>query len=106
MTDSILIQKRWPEFRILNEVYDERTIMFAYVGECKFHVRFFKQDSELAEINEQLNKKLQGLFAMIVREYQPTNGEGGIHAQFKQGNEIFAIFEMENQEMHMLTNFL
>ena len=84
MTDSILIQKRWPEFRILNEVYDERTIMFAYVGECKFHVTLFKQDPKLAKINEQLNKKLQELFAMIVREYQATNGEGGIHAQLHQ----------------------
>ena len=76
--------------------------MFAYVGECKFHVTLFKQDPKLAKINEQLNKKLQELFAMIVREYQATNGEGGIHAQFKQGNEIFAIFGMENQETHML----
>lgn len=26
------------------------------------------------------------------------------HAQFKQGNEIIAVFVIDNEEMHMLTN--
>ena len=55
--ESILIYKGWPEFRKLNEAYDERDIMFTYVSDPRFHVRFFKQDLELAKAKGQLNKK-------------------------------------------------
>ena len=32
--------------------------MFAYVGDNTFHVRFFKEDPELARVNKQLNEKI------------------------------------------------
>jgi len=32
-------------------------IMFIYMGDCKFDVRFFKQDPELVRVNQQLNKR-------------------------------------------------
>ena len=50
--DSILIYKGWPKFKRLNEIYNEREIMFVYVGDHKFHGRFFKQDPELARVNQ------------------------------------------------------
>ena len=55
--DSNVIYKCWVEFRRLDEIYDEREITFIYMGDHKFHVRFFKQDSELARVNQQLNEK-------------------------------------------------
>ena len=59
--DSIAIYKGQAELRRLNEIYDEREIMFIYVGDKKFHVRFFKQDLELARVNQQLNEKNIGV---------------------------------------------
>ena len=75
--DSILIYKGWPKFKRLNEIYNEREIMFVYVGDHKFHVRFFKQDLKLARVNEQFNKKTE-LLTLIIKDYQRTNEEGGI----------------------------
>ena len=51
--------------------------MFTYVGDHKFHVRFFKQDLKLARVNEQFNKKTE-LLTLIIKDYQRTNEEGGI----------------------------
>lgn len=48
--------------------------MFAYVGGCQFHVRFFKEDHELATINKEWEKKLKELMGIdgkdgILRPY-------------------------------------
>ena len=67
--DTILIYKGWPEFKKLNEVYNQREIMLAYVGDSTFHVRFFKKDPELARFNMQLNKKIQELLTLMIKEY-------------------------------------
>ena len=57
--ESIVIYKGRPEFRRLNEIYDQKEIMFIYVGDSKFHVRFFKGDLELARAFHQLQEKTQ-----------------------------------------------
>ncbi|KAH1250171.1 hypothetical protein GmHk_05G013389 [Glycine max] len=76
--DSIVIYKGWPEFRRLNEIYYQREIRLIYVGDRKFHVRFFKGDPELARVFQQLQEKIQELLTLMIEDYQRTNGEGGI----------------------------
>ena len=76
--DSIVIYKGWPEFRRLNEIYYQREIRLIYVGDRKFHVRFFKGDLELSRVFQQLQEKIQELLTLMIEDYQRTNGEGGI----------------------------
>lgn len=66
--DPIAIYRGWVEFRKLNEVYNQREIMFAYVGDGTFHVKFFKEDPELARVNKQLNKNIQELVTLTIKE--------------------------------------
>jgi len=76
--NSIIIYKGLPEFRRLNEIYDQRKIMFIYVGDRKFHIRFFKGDPELARTFQQLQEKIRELITLMIKDYQRINGEGGI----------------------------
>ena len=59
--DSIVIYKDCPEFRRLSEIYDPREIMFIYMGDRIFHVRFFKGDLELSRAFKQLQEKNTGV---------------------------------------------
>lgn len=66
-------------------------ILFAYVGGSKFHVRFFKEDPELARVNKELKKKIEELWGIIVREYQVTNG--------KRGNAKTCSLQVRNEDL-------
>ena len=44
--DILVLQNRWLQVKVNNEVMEDKNVFFRYLGDSYFHVSFFKIDEE------------------------------------------------------------